>query len=139
MSIQPISGSAASLPATPPSQVAPNNAPLANAPVAASPAPSPARAAPTVPEAATAQESKRAASAAELRSSVQDAVKRANETVQVLRSNLQFTVDQATGIDVVKFIDIKTKEVIRQIPSEEMVALARRLDEIRGLLIKDKA
>lgn len=73
------------------------------------------------------------------RSALRDAVQRANETVQVLRSNLQFTVDEATGIDVVKFIDIKTKEVIRQIPSEEMLALARRLDEIKGLLIKDKA
>lgn len=139
MSIQPISGSPASLPTTPPSQVAPTSAPQTNAPAAAPTAASTARAAPPDPRTATVPESKRAASAEELRSSVQDAVKRANETVQVLRSNLQFTVDQATGIDVVKFIDIKTKEVIRQIPSEEMVALARRLDEIKGLLIKDKA
>lgn len=139
MSIQPISGSLAGLPATPPSQVAPTSAPQTNAPLAASPAATAARTAPPDPGAATVQESNRAASAEEFRSSVQDAVKRANETVQVLRSNLQFTVDQATGIDVVKFIDIKTKEVIRQIPSEEMVALARRLDEIKGLLIKDKA
>lgn len=76
---------------------------------------------------------------AAMRAAVRDAVQRANDTVQVLRSNLQFTVDEATGIDVVKFIDIKTKEVIRQIPSEEMLALARRLDELKGLLIKDKA
>lgn len=74
-----------------------------------------------------------------MREAVRDAVQRANDTVQVLRSNLQFTVDETTGIDVVKFIDVKTKEVIRQIPSEEMLALARRLDELKGLLIKDKA
>lgn len=74
-----------------------------------------------------------------MREAVRDAVQRANDTVQVLRSNLQFTVDEATGIDVVKFVDITTKEIIRQIPSEEMLALARRLDEIKGLLIKEKA
>lgn len=77
--------------------------------------------------------------ASDMRTALRDAVQRANDTVQVLRSNLQFTVDETTGIDVVKFIDIKTKEVIRQIPSEEMLALARRLDEIKGLLIKEKA
>lgn len=70
---------------------------------------------------------------------VHDAVKRANEAVHLLRSHLKFTVDESTGIQVVKFIDITTKEVIRQIPSEEMLALARRLDEVTGLLIKDKA
>ena len=78
-------------------------------------------------------------SPAKIRDEVQDAVKRANATVQALRSDLKFTVDETTGLDVVKFVDIKTKEVIRQIPSEEMLALARRLDEIKGLLIKDKA
>lgn len=68
-----------------------------------------------------------------------DAVKKANQTIQLLRSNLQFSVDEATGIDVVKFIDTQTKEVIRQIPSEEMLSIAHRLDELTGMLIRDKA
>ena len=79
------------------------------------------------------------ASPEETQLAVKDAVQRANTTIQALRSNLKFTVDEATGIQVVKFIDVKTEEVIRQIPSEEMLALARRLDELKGLLIKDKA
>lgn len=70
---------------------------------------------------------------------LKDAVKKANQTINFLRSNLQFTVDEATGIDVVKFIDVQTKEVIRQIPSKEMLAIARRLDELTGMLIRDKA
>lgn len=71
--------------------------------------------------------------------SLADAVKKANQTIQLLRSNLQFSVDEETGIDVVKFIDTQTKEVIRQIPSEEMLSIAHRLDELTGMLIRDKA
>jgi flagellar protein FlaG len=137
MGIQPISGAPTTVPATLPSAAAPAGAPQTLEAAAPSSAATPAPPAP--PAVPAPPEKTRTASAEELRSSVQDAVKRANETVQVLRSNLQFTVDEATGIDVVKFIDVTTKEVIRQIPSEEMLALARRLDEIKGLLIKDKA
>lgn len=129
MSVQPISGGLGSLPPTAPNQAAQLNVRPTEGQVAV----------PPIPEATVTLDGHRSLSPAEYRSSVEDAVKRANETVQVLRSNLQFSVDEATGIDVVKFIDVKTKEVIRQIPSEEMLALARRLDEIKGLLIKDKA
>ena len=52
--------------------------------------------------------------------------------------NLQFTVDEDTGIDVVKVIDTETEEVIRQFPSEEVLAIARALDKLQGLLIRDK-
>ena len=33
----------------------------------------------------------------------------------------------------------KTEELIRQIPSEEMLALAKALDTMKGLLIQQKA
>jgi len=39
---------------------------------------------------------------------------------------------------VVKLIDVKTKEVIRQIPAQEMLVIAKRLDELQGLLIKER-
>ena len=40
---------------------------------------------------------------------------------------------------IVKVMDNATKEVIRQIPSVEMLAIAKALDKIQGLLIKQKA
>lgn len=138
MSIQPISGGATTLPVA----VLPQ-APQVSAPRAQETSPQLPAGTRTgvVTGAVDTAEGRNAPSLSkeETRASVRDAVNRANETVQVLRSNLQFTVDETTGIDVIKFIDIKTKEVIRQIPSEEMIALARRLDELKGLLIKEKA
>lgn len=73
------------------------------------------------------------------RESVSEAIRKANESIGALRSNLQFTVDEATGVSVIKIIDAETHEVIRQIPAEEMLAIAKRLDELKGLLIREQA
>lgn len=70
---------------------------------------------------------------------LQDAVKKVNQVVQALASDLKFTVDDSTGINVVKVVDLSTKEVIRQIPSEEMLAVAKGIDYLQGLLVKEKA
>lgn len=48
-------------------------------------------------------------------------------------------VDDETGIHVVKVMDINTQEVIRQYPSEEILSLAKSLDKLQGLLIRQKA
>lgn len=73
------------------------------------------------------------------RGQLKEAVEKVNKTIRALSQDLQFTVDEQTGIDLVKVVDKETKEVIRQIPSEEMVAIAKRLDELRGLIIRQKA
>mgnify|MGYP000739347462 FL=1 len=62
---------------------------------------------------------------------LQVAVSQINDYVQNLQRNLQFTVDEATGKDVVTIIDSESKEVIRQLPTEEALELARRLAENR--------
>ncbi|WP_435104264.1 flagellar protein FlaG [Arhodomonas sp. AD133] len=57
--------------------------------------------------------------------------------------DLKFTVDDATGQSLIKVIDPKTDEVVRQIPPEEAVALARFLqeqgDEGGGALLRAQA
>jgi flagellar protein FlaG len=65
--------------------------------------------------------------------------KAVNDFVKPLNSTLQFNIDDSTGQTVVKVIDTDTKEVIKQIPSEDMLALAKALDQIKGLLVKQKA
>lgn len=67
------------------------------------------------------------------------AVKAVNEFVSSINNSLQFTVDGDTGKSVVKVIDSSTKEVIKQFPSEEMLAIAKALDGIKGLLVHQKA
>lgn len=70
---------------------------------------------------------------------VAQAAQRVEKFVQTLSSDLQFSVDEASGSNVVRVVDRSTQEVIRQIPSEEMLAIARALDRIQGLLIRQKA
>jgi flagellar protein FlaG len=56
-------------------------------------------------------------------------VQKMNTYVQNIQRDLQFSVDEESGRNVVKVIDSKSKEVIRQIPSEEVLALARQWAE----------
>lgn len=71
--------------------------------------------------------------------SVEDAVKRLADFVAPTQSQISFSIDEESGMRIVKILDTQSKEVIRQFPSEEAVALALALDKIQGLLIKDKA
>ncbi|MBL8422355.1 MAG: flagellar protein FlaG [Candidatus Accumulibacter phosphatis] len=73
------------------------------------------------------------------RQEVEAAAKSVREFVQPINSNLEFSVNDDTGQLVVKIIDRATKEVIRQMPSEEMLAIAKTLDSIKGLFVKQTA
>lgn len=66
-------------------------------------------------------------------------VSRTREAVREVASNLEFSVDNDTGKTVVRVVDASTRELIRQIPSEEMLSIARNMDRVEGLLIKSKA
>ena len=84
---------------------------------------------------ATVQETQQQPSSRQLH----NAVDQVNKTIQTLSNDVQFTVDKETGKEIVKVVDRETKKVIRQIPSEEMVSIAKRLDELQGLIIRQKA
>ncbi|MDN3518273.1 flagellar protein FlaG [Aquisalimonas lutea] len=67
------------------------------------------------------------------------AVQQINDAVQVVRRDLEFSVDDETGKAVVKVLDARSDEVIRQIPAEEILAIAENLEEMRGMLFSDEA
>lgn len=60
---------------------------------------------------------------------LKQAVSKLNDYVQNMQRDLQFSVDKDSGVTVVKVIDSKTDKVIRQIPNEETLKLARSLVE----------
>lgn len=70
---------------------------------------------------------------------VQAAVKSINDFVKTVNNGIEFTVDNDTGRNIVKVIDNSTKQVIRQFPSEEALAIAKALDKVQGLLVQQKA
>lgn len=67
------------------------------------------------------------------------AIDATNAFVSSFNNSLEFTIDDDTGTTVVRIVDNETKELVRQIPSEEMLAIAKALDTIKGLLIHQKA
>lgn len=49
--------------------------------------------------------------------------------------SVRFENDNATGKLVVKLVDRESNEVLRQIPTEELLTLSRRLSDLRGNLV----
>jgi flagellar protein FlaG len=70
---------------------------------------------------------------------VEQAVKDIHKVVSAVSSDLQFSVDQDSGKTVVRIVDSRTKEVIRQIPGEEVLAIRHALDKMKGLLLRMEA
>jgi len=53
-------------------------------------------------------------------------------------NTLAFSIDDSTGKTIVRITDVQTGEMIRQIPSEEMLAIARSIDKMQGLLLQQE-
>ena len=73
------------------------------------------------------------------RERLETATQSVREFVKPINSNIEFSVNDDTGQLVVKIIDRATKEVIRQMPSEEMLSIAKTLDGIKGLFVTQTA
>ena len=60
---------------------------------------------------------------------ISEAVEELNEYARTGHRELSFSIDEDSGRTVIKVMDMDTKEVIRQIPSEEVLKFARMLEE----------
>jgi len=70
---------------------------------------------------------------------IKQAVQKIQGAVDNLAQNLRFSVDEDTGKTIIKVVDAHTEELIRQIPTEDAVELARTMDKVQGLLFNGKA
>lgn len=71
---------------------------------------------------------------------IKSAVDSLNKAMKQANSSLEFSVDKETNRTIIKVVESKTGEVIRQFPSEEILAISRAIDNMQqGLLIKQKA
>jgi len=67
--------------------------------------------------------------------SVREAVQRLDEHGRRSGHGLRFSMDDSTGRVVVKVIDADTEKVIRQVPPEEVLELARRFQGQEGSIV----
>lgn len=73
-------------------------------------------------------------------SQLADAMAKLGEYARSIGHDLQFTIDAQDGRTIVKVLDSQTKEVIRQIPPEDALRVARHLAEMRqGQLFAERA
>ena len=62
-----------------------------------------------------------------------------NTMLQEMNRSIRFSVDDDSGRIVVKVIDMTNDEVIRQIPSEDMMSLIRHAGDSQSLLFNEEA
>jgi flagellar protein FlaG len=67
---------------------------------------------------------------------LKQALQEINDSAQYNARGLKFSLDEDSERPIVKVVDTATKEVIRQIPSEEALAIAKSLDQAIGNLVK---
>ena len=70
---------------------------------------------------------------------VAKSVDRINEMMQNGNQTLTFQLDDDSGSMVIRVMDARSKEVIRQIPSEEALQFAKYVDGLVGLIFNEKA
>ena len=86
--------------------------------------------------AAVAAEAKRQPTPEQLKAAVSEI----NKVMQQSNRNLEFSMDDDTHRLVVRLTDTETGELIRQIPSDETLAISRSIGEFQqGFLLKQKA
>ncbi len=61
------------------------------------------------------------------------------QSVGMSGQQVQFSVDDATGKTVLRVTDAESGAVLRQIPGDEALSMARILDRMQGVLIRQKA
>lgn len=74
------------------------------------------------------------------RQAVEQAAKEIKQAMATMSSTgLQFSIDGDTKQTVVKVVDTQTGNVIRQIPSQELIDIAKAMDRAKGLLLRQEA
>lgn len=72
------------------------------------------------------------------RESVEAAAVKIQSFVSSLSRNLNISVDNASGKTVIRVVDPLSNEMVRQIPGEEALRLARTIDFLSSMLVNQK-
>ena len=62
-----------------------------------------------------------------------------NQTLRMASIGVQFEFDKEADTMIVKVVDVDSGELIRQMPSEEVVRISRALGRLQGLLVHQTA
>ena len=69
---------------------------------------------------------------------VNSAVAEINQSLKLASIGVRFEFDKEANTMVTKVMDVESGEVIRQMPSEEVVRFSKALGKLQGLLVSQK-
>jgi len=61
-----------------------------------------------------------------------------NQFLESMKRNISFSIDQDSGQSVILVKDSENDQVIRQLPSEELIVLRKKMDDVAGILFDTK-
>ena len=62
-----------------------------------------------------------------------------NQSFKQIEGNFSVSVDDATGMVVVRITDAETGEIVKQIPPQQLLDASVSVEKIIGLLVNDQA
>lgn len=65
---------------------------------------------------------------------LRDVLKFANEALEGAENSLRFRIDESIDRPVVSVVDKDTGDIIRQLPSEELLRIAKSIETMKGVL-----
>jgi uncharacterized FlaG/YvyC family protein len=69
---------------------------------------------------------------------LEDAIDKLKKAGDIFNRRLEFRVDESTNRIIVKVIDTETDKVIKEIPPEQLIHLAAKIQEMIGLLVDEE-
>ena len=72
------------------------------------------------------------------RAEVEAAVQQANRQMSAVAPSLQFEIDPDTAKVVIQLVDRQDQRVLRQVPSVEMLAIARALERMQTMMVRSR-
>jgi flagellar protein FlaG len=70
---------------------------------------------------------------------IESVTRQIDSFLRSINKSLQFRVDQATGEMIVTIRDDETGEVIRQVPGEDALRIAQRIEDSLSAMLDEKA
>ena len=72
------------------------------------------------------------------KANVNEAIEKLKQAGEIFNRRLDFRVDEETNRVVVKVIDTTTDKVIKEIPPEQLLQLAAKIQEMIGILVDEE-
>ena len=92
-----------------------------------------------VPQAAPAGQAKVEEAVRPTREAVDQAAQRIEQFVQSVGRSMSFSVDASSGHSILRVVDPQSGQVIRQLPAEETLRVAKAVEYMQSMLVNQRA